>query len=257
MVSAGVQAALLTFGGRTADRRRRPALVIGLAIGVISLAMLAFAPNPAWFLIAMAVAGCPVRSWALSPTAIVGDVARGHHGGSVVAGFQMMSDVGSIFGPLVAGLLLDQSGFRWRSRRESPSTLLALGLAVRMPETLEAQEPEPAPQEPKSRPACRGSTAQVVARFTGLCPIAVIIGFGVASATNSLLALSLSDKEVAAEAVLPDPTPIAQQSPPEIESIGMPAGYQDDPCSSPWPSSDCRMRLRRAREAAIGSRGRR
>ena len=50
--------------------------------------------------------------------------------------------------------------------------------------------------------------------------IAVIIGFGVASATNSLLALSLSDKEVAAKAVLPDPTPIAQQSPPRSNPSG-------------------------------------
>lgn len=150
VVSAGVQAALLTFGGRTADRRgRRPALVIGLAIGVISLAMLAFAPNPAWFLIAMAVAGMSGAFLGPSPTAIVGDVARGHHGGSVVAGFQMMSDVGSIFGPLVAGLLLDQSGFPLAFSAGVAVTLLALGLAVRMPETLEAQEPEPAPQEPK------------------------------------------------------------------------------------------------------------
>ena len=150
-MSAGVQAALLAFGGRTADRRgRRPALVIGLAVGVVSLVVLAVAPNPAWFLIAMAVAGMSGAFLGPSPTAIVGDVARGHHGGSVVAGFQMMSDVGSIIGPLVAGLLLDQSGFPVAFSAGVAVTLLALGLAVRMPETLEAQESEPAPpQEPK------------------------------------------------------------------------------------------------------------
>ncbi|MEZ5118537.1 MAG: MFS transporter [Candidatus Nanopelagicales bacterium] len=151
VVSAGVQAALLAFGGRTADRRgRRPALVIGLAVGVVSLVVLAVAPNPAWFLIAMAVAGMSGAFLGPSPTAIVGDVARGHHGGSVVAGFQMMSDVGSIIGPLVAGLLLDQSGFPVAFSAGVVVTLLALGLAVRMPETLEAKEQEPAPQqEPK------------------------------------------------------------------------------------------------------------
>lgn len=79
--------------------------------------------------------------------------------------------------------------------------------------------------------------------------IAVVIGFGVASATNSLLALSLSDKEVAAKAVLPDPTPIAQQSPPEIESIGMPAGYQDDPLLV--------MAVERLQDAVASSTGRR
>ncbi|MCU0299541.1 MAG: MFS transporter, partial [Candidatus Nanopelagicales bacterium] len=112
VVAAGLQAALLAFGGRTADRRgRRPALIIGLAVGVVSLALLAVAPDATWFLIAMAVAGVSGAFLGPSPTAIVGDVARGHHGGSVVAGFQMMSDVGSIIGPLVAGLLLDQAGF--------------------------------------------------------------------------------------------------------------------------------------------------
>ncbi|HNE90159.1 MAG TPA: MFS transporter, partial [Actinomycetota bacterium] len=71
-----------------------------------------------------------------SPTAIVGDVARGHHGGSVVAGFQMMSDVGSIIGPMVAGLLLDAAGFHVAFSAGAVVTALALMLAVRMPETL-------------------------------------------------------------------------------------------------------------------------
>jgi hypothetical protein len=78
--------------------------------------------------------------------------------------------------------------------------------------------------------------------------IAVVIGLGVASATNSLLAVSLSDKEVAAEAVLPDPT-VVPQSPPEIESIGMPVDYQDDPLLD--------MAVERMRDAVASSTGRR
>lgn len=137
VVAAGVQAGLLAFGGRTADRRgRRPALIIGLAVGVVSLFLLAVSPNPAWFLVAMAVAGMSGAFLGPSPTAIVGDVARGHHGGSVVAGFQMMSDVGSIIGPLVAGLLLDQAGFPVAFSAGAAVTLVALVLAIRMPETL-------------------------------------------------------------------------------------------------------------------------
>lgn len=143
VVGAGVQAALLTFGGRTADRRgRRPALIIGLSIGVVSLVLLAVSPNPAWFLIAMAVAGMSGAFLGPSPTAIVGDVARGHHGGSVVAGFQMMSDVGSILGPLVAGLLLDNAGFPIAFSAGAAVTLMALLLAIRMPETLAEDEVE-------------------------------------------------------------------------------------------------------------------
>ena len=137
VVAAGLQAALLAIGGRTADHRgRKPALVIGLAVGVLSLVVLAAAPNAAWFLIAMAVAGISGAFLGPSPTAIVGDVSRGHHGGSVVAGFQMMSDFGSIVGPLVGGLLLDRSSFSVAFAAGVAVSALALLLALRMPETL-------------------------------------------------------------------------------------------------------------------------
>lgn len=140
VVAAGVQAALLTWGGRTADDRgRRPALVIGLGVGTISLALLAVAPDKWWFLLAMAVAGFSGAFLGPSPTAIVGDVARGHHGGSVVAAFQMTSDVGSIIGPLVAGALLDQAGFPVAFSAGVVVSLVALALAVRMPETLKSK----------------------------------------------------------------------------------------------------------------------
>ena len=87
----------------------------------------------------MAVAGLSGAFLGPSPTAIVGDVARGHHGGSVVAGFQMMSDFGSIIGPLVGGWLLDQSGFPVAFAAGVVVSALALVLAARMPETLVRQ----------------------------------------------------------------------------------------------------------------------
>lgn len=137
VVAAVVQAGLLALGGRTADHRgRRPALLIGLGVGTLSLLLLVFAPNAWVFLLAMAVAGFSGAFLGPSPTAIVGDVARGHHGGSVVAGFQMMSDFGSIIGPLVGGLLLDAAGFPLAFAAGVTISLLALLLAVRMPETL-------------------------------------------------------------------------------------------------------------------------
>ena len=146
VVAAVVQAGLLTFGGRTADRRgRRPALVVGLAVGSLSLLLLAVAPNSWLFLVAMAVAGFSGAFLGPSPTAIVGDVARGHHGGSVVAGFQMMSDFGSIIGPLVGGLLLDLSGFPVAFAAGMAISLMALGLAILMPETLVRQPAEKSP----------------------------------------------------------------------------------------------------------------
>ena len=46
---------------------------------------------------------------ATAPTAIVGDVTKGA-GGSAVAVFQMHSDLGTIAGPLIAGMLADRFG---------------------------------------------------------------------------------------------------------------------------------------------------
>ena len=137
VVAAAVQAGLLAFGGRTADRRgRKVALTIGLGVGTLSLLLLVVAPDKWVFLAAMAVAGFSGAFLGPSPTAIVGDVAKGHHGGSVVAGFQMMSDFGSIIGPLVGGFLLDAAGFPLAFAAGATVSLLALALAVRMPETL-------------------------------------------------------------------------------------------------------------------------
>lgn len=142
VAAAGLQAALLAFGGRTADHRgRKPALLLGLGIGAVSLLMLAVAPDTAWFLVAMAVAGVSGAFLGPSPTAVVGDIARGRSGGPVVAGFQMMSDVGSIIGPLVAGLLLDRAGFPVAFAAGAAVTLAAMLFAVRMPETLSKGDP--------------------------------------------------------------------------------------------------------------------
>jgi MFS family permease len=41
-----------------------------------------------------------------APAAVVGDVVKGR-GGTVVAAFQMASDLGAIVGPIVAGWLVD------------------------------------------------------------------------------------------------------------------------------------------------------
>lgn len=140
VVAAAVQAGLLAFGGRTADYRgRKVALTIGLGVGTLSLLLLVVAPDKWVFLAAMAVAGFSGAFLGPSPTAIVGDVAKGHHGGSVVAGFQMMSDFGSIIGPLVGGLLLDAAGFPIAFTAGAVVSAFALLLAIRMPETLVKQ----------------------------------------------------------------------------------------------------------------------
>ena len=47
--------------------------------------------------------------------AAVGDVisaqGRGVRAGSALAGFQLMGDLGAVFGPIVAGVIVEQSGY--------------------------------------------------------------------------------------------------------------------------------------------------
>ncbi|EME18483.1 MFS transporter [Rhodococcus triatomae] len=99
--------------GRLSDAHgRRPFVLIGLAVAGTSTALLGFSPN-LWVLFALsALAG--VGSGFMNPSQqaavadVVGSKARG---GPVLAAFQMASDVGSVLGPLVAGLLAEQVSY--------------------------------------------------------------------------------------------------------------------------------------------------
>ncbi|CRK51578.1 MFS transporter [Rhodococcus sp. RD6.2] len=99
--------------GRLSDAHgRRPFVLAGLVIAGAATAALGFSPN-LWVLFALsAVAG--VGSGLMNPAQqaavadVVGSKARG---GPVLAAFQMASDVGSVLGPLVAGLLAEQVSY--------------------------------------------------------------------------------------------------------------------------------------------------
>ena len=67
---------------------------------------------------------------------VVGDIMGGKKGGIVIATFQMMSDVGAIVGPLMAGLLVDSFGFTWAFAVGAALTLVPVLFVVRMHETL-------------------------------------------------------------------------------------------------------------------------
>lgn len=74
-----------------------------------------------------------------APTAVVGDIMGGRQGGSVVATFQMVSDIGAVIGPLLGGLLLDLYGFEWAFAFGAAVSALALIFVVLMPETLRSR----------------------------------------------------------------------------------------------------------------------
>ena len=79
----------------------------------------------------------PQRLWdQLMETARFGGTAKG---GIVVAAFQMMSDLGAVVGPLVAGFLVDSLDFDWAFAAGAGLSSVAVILVVLMPETLHRQ----------------------------------------------------------------------------------------------------------------------
>ena len=148
LVAAVVQAVFLVPAGRLTDLRgRRPAMIMGsvatiagmlllvaddLATGSLSLALVVFFAS----IVVMSVGSAFLGS---APTAVVGDIMGGRQGGSVVATFQMVSDIGAVIGPLLGGLLLDLYGFEWAFAFGAAVSALALVFVVLMPETLRSR----------------------------------------------------------------------------------------------------------------------
>lgn len=109
---AAANAAVLLPAGRSADRRgRRSLLVAGCAVSGVALVMLAVMGHIAGYLAAMVVFGVGSGLLDVAPAAIVGDIAGGR-GGTVVAGYQMAGDLGSVLGPVTAGWIADAAGDR-------------------------------------------------------------------------------------------------------------------------------------------------
>ncbi len=149
LIAAGVNAVLLLPAGRMADTDgRRKAMLwgtVGTAIGMLVLTGADVAANgwgtpavagTALFFAAMAIQGAAGAFLGTAPSATVGDIMGGRRGGIVVATFQMMSDLGAIAGPLLAGLIIDAADFDWAFGLGVALCLVAVAMVVRMPETL-------------------------------------------------------------------------------------------------------------------------
>ena len=149
LVAAAAQAVLLLPAGRMADTvGRRKALLWGSAVitlGMIVLTISDIVRNGtgtdnfyaiAIFIVAMALQGSASAFFSSAPAAVVGDIVGGKRGGIVVSTFQMMSDLGIVIGPLLAGLLVDMLDFDWAFVAGTVLCVITLLLVVLMPETL-------------------------------------------------------------------------------------------------------------------------
>ncbi|MGN6406298.1 MFS transporter [Sinomonas sp.] len=121
-------AGALTFSGRLVDTwGRRPLALAGLGIAAVGTALMGVSGSDGVLFLLSVVAG--FGSGLLSPAlqATVADViGRERSGGAPLAVFQMVSDVGSIVGPLLAGLLADSVGYVWAFAASGTCLLLAM-----------------------------------------------------------------------------------------------------------------------------------
>ena len=137
LVAAGVQGILLLPAGRVADTRgRRTALVVGTAAVTVGMVVLSFGENIVGFFITMAVLGAGSAFLGSAPAAVVGDIVGDGRRGTIVAAFQMTSDLGAIAGPLIAGLIYDSTGsFTLAFLTGALVAMIGFAMAITMPET--------------------------------------------------------------------------------------------------------------------------
>jgi len=106
-IAAAAQAAALPGSGWATDRLgRRPMLVGGSVITAVVGALFALAGSYVLLTVLLCLYGVGVSMASTASQAAVGD-ALGRRGGTAIAGYQMSGDVGTIIGPLAAGLLAD------------------------------------------------------------------------------------------------------------------------------------------------------
>lgn len=154
LASALVQAPLLSRAGRTTDTKgRRIALMLGTGITGVGFAILAGWETLPGYLLAMGILGAGAAFLGSGPSAVVGDITGGRREGPIVATFQMMSDVGAVVGPLIAGAIVTATNSYTLGFTVGAVVLaITFAMSATMPETLgraKAQAAQP------SAPAAR------------------------------------------------------------------------------------------------------
>jgi MFS transporter, DHA1 family, multidrug resistance protein len=135
LMVAAINAATLLPAGRLADRfGRRPVVIGGCLVSAAGMLLLALLPGPGGYLAALAVLGLGSGFLDVGPAAMLGDVLKGR-GGTVVATYQMVGDLGTVAGPVTAGYLVDVASYGAAFGLAAGVLGLAALLGVFAPET--------------------------------------------------------------------------------------------------------------------------
>ncbi|MCP2248201.1 MFS transporter [Lentzea aerocolonigenes] len=162
-VFAAGNASMLFLSGKIADTRgRKPVAVAGLVVSGLATIWMGFTGDVWMFMAASLIAGMGAGLLNPPQNAVVADVigAKGK-GGPVLAGFQMVTDLGAIIGPMCAGLLADSFGFEASFAITGASLLLAVGFWFVAPETLPTHEEEHTAEAVAPECGCLDESAEI------------------------------------------------------------------------------------------------
>ncbi|MEU1981956.1 MFS transporter [Nocardia sp. NPDC019395] len=112
-VFAAGNATVLFFSGRLSDTYgRRPLLISGALVCGVGTTGLGLAPNLTWLLVTSFVAGIGSGLFTPAQQAAVGDIIGSRaRGGTMLAGFQMSQDLGTVLGPIVVGAIAQRLSY--------------------------------------------------------------------------------------------------------------------------------------------------
>lgn len=92
---------------------RKPILLVGIAVLTAGYFLLPASPQLWVALVIMFAAGAGSALVNPGQQAVLADVVGPREGGSPIATFSMLCDMGAVVGPLVAGAIVDLAGFGW------------------------------------------------------------------------------------------------------------------------------------------------
>jgi MFS family permease len=162
-VFAGGNAVMLFLSGKIADTRgRKPVAIAGLVVSGLATIWMGFTGDVWMFMAASLIAGMGAGLLNPPQNAVVADVigARGK-GGPVLAGFQMVTDLGAIIGPMCAGVLADAFGFEASFAITGAALLLSVAFWFVAPETLPTHEDEHTAEAVAPECGCLDESAEV------------------------------------------------------------------------------------------------